>query len=119
MSRNKWAHATVVVALGVVAGGWAAMGTACTPAQGKILVTGVPADIALVTCVVETALTTGGDVLAVAGACGSDAAEVAKILYAAATLPKGARNAQVATANAIRSTPAFADAWSHYPQASP
>ena len=93
-----------------------AAGASCTPAQVAKIETGIPADAQLITCVVETALSTGGNVAAVATACGADAAAVVEILYAAATLPNGATTAQVHAASALRTTPAFADAFHNYPQ---
>lgn len=98
--------------------------TACTKAQGVVLESGVPAYEALVTCVIKDALGTAAaspvaTVVLIAEDCGGQAVDVARILYNAATLPKGARNAQVAAANAIRSTPAFADAYRNYPQSAP
>jgi hypothetical protein len=90
---------------------------ACSPAQVAKIETGIPADAALVSCIVSTALASGGDVAAVAVACGADAVQVAEILFSAATLPKGATNQMVSTASAVRSTKAFSDAYFHYPYA--
>ena len=90
---------------------------ACTPAQVAKVETGIPADAALIGCVVTTALASGGDVAAVAVACASDAATVAQILLAAATLKGSTSTAMVNSATAVRSTNSFRDAYYNYPQA--
>src|ERR1700690_55743 len=88
-----------------------AAGASCTPAQVAKVETGIPVDAALIGCVISTALSTGGNVLAVAAACGGTAEQVVAILFQAATLPSGARSAMVTSASAIRTTPAFSDAF--------
>ena len=92
-----------------------AAGASCTPAQVAKIETGIPVDAALIGCVISTALSTGGNVLAVASACGGTAEQVVAILFQAATLPKGAMPAMVTAASALRTTPAFTDAFYNYP----
>lgn len=84
---------------------------ACSAKQGTLLLNGLPADAALVACVVEAAVATGGNVAGIAAACGSDAATVAEILWESATTPANAAAARVDGATRIRSTPAFNEVW--------
>ena len=90
----------------------------CTKQQGTVLLSGLPADAALVGCVLSEALSGGLTVAALAGSCLTDAETVAMILYNAATLPPGnATPAMLKAATTVRSTPSFADAFHHYPEA--
>jgi len=112
-------HVMFAIAVTSTAALFLAAQTGCTKAQGLKLESGLPLDAQLVACVLETALTTGLDVAAVAGKCGGEAIQVAEILYEVATLPKGeaATHEMIASAFSVRSTPAFRDAYYHYPQA--
>ncbi len=95
---------------------------ACTPAQGAKLQAGIPDDVNLAWCIIDTALSTGGNVAAVALACKTDAMIVVADLYSAATLPPAtsARGSGLAThemvqaATTIRTSQAFIDASLHY-----
>ena len=82
----------------------------CTAAQVKTIESGIPADLALVGCVLDAAL--GGATLAVvATTCGEDAVTAGTILVTAATESPDAGAGSSAFAAKIEASPACQEAW--------
>jgi hypothetical protein len=86
--------------------------TGCTAAQAKKVETGIPADAQLIGCVIATALASGGNLLAVATACGTDAVTAGQILVQAITSTSAMTAAQAAAEAKIAATPAAKEAMS-------
>ena len=83
---------------------------ACSPKQGQILASGIPADATLIGCVIATALGTGGNLAAVAAACATDAETAGAILVQAVETKGLETKAQAEAKDLLSSRPATKEA---------